>query len=94
MFKAWQSITLWKRVLLGLVFGLAVGLLLRYAIPLPDFTMEVNGKEKQIPGAEYIGEYVIYPFGKAFVRLIKMLIVPLIATTPVSYTHLTLPTKA
>jgi len=84
MFKAWQSITLWKRVLIGLVFGLAVGLLLRYVIPLPDFTIEVKGEKKQIPGSEYIGEYVIYPFGKAFVRLIKMLIVPLIATTLVA----------
>ena len=84
MFKAWQSITLWKRVLLGLVFGLAVGLLLRYAIPLPDFTITAKGKETQIPGAEYVGEYIIYPFGRAFVRLIKMLIVPLIATTLVA----------
>lgn len=84
MFKAWQSITLWKRVLIGLVFGLAVGLLLRYAIPLPEFTTVVKGEEVNIPGAQYIGEYVIYPFGKAFVRLIKMLIVPLIATTLVA----------
>ena len=84
MFKAWQSITLWKRVLIGLVLGLAVGLLLRYVVPLPDFVQEINGKEVSTPGAEYIGEYVIYPFGKAFVRLIKMLIVPLIATTLVA----------
>ena len=84
MFKAWQSITLWKRVLIGLVFGLVVGLLLRYVIPLPHFTATVKGEEVQVSGAQYIGEYVIYPFGKAFVRLIKMLIVPLIATTLVA----------
>ena len=84
MFKAWQSITLWKRVLIGLVFGLTVGLLLRYLAPLPLFTVTLKGEEVQIPGAQYIGEYVIYPFGKAFVRLIKMLIVPLIATTLVA----------
>ncbi|QEG20576.1 dicarboxylate/amino acid:cation symporter [Mariniblastus fucicola] len=84
MFKAWQSITLWKRVLIGLVFGLGVGLLLRYAIPIPEFTTTVKGEEVKVPGAEYIGEHIIYPFGKAFVRLIKMLIIPLIATTLVS----------
>ena len=84
MFKAWQSITLWKRVLIGLVFGLTVGLLLRYVAPLPLFMATLKGEEVQIPGAQYIGEYVIYPFGKAFVRLIKMLIVPLIATTLVA----------
>ena len=84
MFKAWQSITLWKRVLVGLVFGLVVGLLLRYVIPLPEFTQEIDGEKVAVPGAQYIGEYVIYPFGKAFVRLIKMLIIPLIATTLVA----------
>ena len=84
MFKAWQSITLWKRVLVGLVFGLVVGLLLRYVIPLPEFTQEIDGEKVAVPGAQFIGEYVIYPFGKAFVRLIKMLIIPLIATTLVA----------
>ena len=84
MFKTWQSITLWKRVIIGLFFGLAIGLLLRYVIPLPVFNATIKGEVVQLPGAEYIGEYVIYPFGKAFVRLIKMLIVPLIATTLVA----------
>ena len=51
MFKACQSITLWKRVLIGLVLGLAVGLLLRYVVPLPDFVQEINGKEVSTPGA-------------------------------------------
>jgi len=63
---------------------LAVGLLLRYVIPIPDFVKTVNGEEVKTPGAEYIGEHIIYPFGKAFVRLIKMLIIPLIATTLVA----------
>lgn len=82
MFKAWQSITLWKRVLIGLVFGLAVGLLLRYVIPIPNWLVPVDGD--QAAKASWIGENVIYPFGKAFVRLIKMLIIPLIATTLVA----------
>jgi Na+/H+-dicarboxylate symporter len=87
MWQAWQSITLWKRVLLGLVFGLTVGILLRYVVPLDPVLVgagENTESAKTIPGAEYFGTTYIYPFGQAFVRLIKMLIVPLIATTLVS----------
>ena len=76
MFKTWQAITLWKRVLIGLVFGLVVGLLIRYALPQAEII--------SVGDAENIGENWIYPFGEAFVRLIKMLIIPLIATTLVS----------
>ena len=72
MIQAWLSITLWKRVLIGLVIGLLVGAVIRYGLGLEPET------------AGYIGETFIYPFGQAFVRLIKMLIVPLIATTLVA----------
>lgn len=71
-------------MLCGLVFGLLLGLGLRYVVPLPDFQTVVGGKDVTMSGAEYIGEYWIYPFGKGFVRLITMLIVPLIVTTLVS----------
>lgn len=70
MWTRWQSITLWKRVLIGLVIGLAAGLVMHYALP----------KET---AAEYANTWV-KPFGDAFVRLIKMLIIPLIATTLVA----------
>ena len=86
MIKAWQSITLWKRVLIGLVFGLSVGLLLRYVIPIPDFLFAADSPARgdHVAKASSIGENVIYPFGQAFVRLIKMLIIPLIVTTLVA----------
>ncbi len=70
MFKTWQSITLWKRVLIGLVLGVAIGLGLREGL----------GVEQ----AAEIGDTWILPWGDAFVRLIKMLIVPLIVTTLVA----------
>ena len=72
MIKAWHSITLWKRVLIGLAVGLLAGAIIRYGI----------GVEPAV--AAHIGETYIYPVGQAFVRLIKMLIVPLIATTLVA----------
>lgn len=66
MFKNWQAITLWKRVLIGLVLGMAVGLAAHYG-----------------GGTGFITTW-IKPFGDAFVRLIKMLVIPLIATTLVA----------
>ena len=113
MFKAWQSITLWKRVLVGLFLGLAVGLAVRYGMPegaraqeivdaaqadydalvgTPDVTDEqlASAKAKikpRISGTEratIFGDTWFKPFGDIFVRLIKMLIVPLIATTLVA----------
>ncbi|MAK59664.1 MAG: dicarboxylate/amino acid:cation symporter [Ponticaulis sp.] len=68
--KAWTQITLWKRVMLGLVLGLAVGLAVRYGL----------GAET----ATSIGDTWFKPFGDGFVRLIKMLVVPLIFTTLVA----------
>ena len=69
MFRSWQAITLWKRVLVGLFLGLAIGLAIRYGMP---------------ERAVWIGDTWFKPFGDAFVRLIKMLIIPLIATTLVA----------
>ena len=84
MFAKWQAITLWRRVLLGLGLGLVLGLLLRYVLPIPVFAVPGSEVKREIPGADYIGQYWIYPIGQAFVRLIKMLIVPLVFTTLVS----------
>ncbi len=86
MFKNWQSITLWKRVLIGLFIGIAFGLALHYGLPEATFADE-DGIETTWSGKEratWIGNTWIQPFGEAFVRLIKMLIVPLIATTLVA----------
>lgn len=148
MFQAWQSITLWKRVLIGLVLGLTIGLALRYSLPPSDIEKTISidvanllqgdetsidtslaaagysdlativgtpsaksgtvapageGKFSYTPNqdftgedeitftatepyakASYIGTTYIQPFGDLFVRLIKMLIIPLIATTLVA----------
>ena len=70
MLRKWKAIALWKRVLIGLVLGMAVGLWLRSLL----------GVEQ----ASYIGTTWFKPFGDLFVRLIKMLIIPIIATTLVS----------
>ncbi|MEM1150690.1 MAG: dicarboxylate/amino acid:cation symporter [Pseudomonadota bacterium] len=64
---AWFAIDLWKRVIAFLLLGLAVGLGVRYSL----------GAEA---GGALVTQY-IYPIGQAFVALIRMLIVPLIATT-------------
>ena len=93
MIQAWHSITLWKRVLIGLAFGLLVGAVIRYGVdlePVPILdtngaaVLDESGEPRFVSGAAYIGENYIYPFGRAFVRLIKMLIIPLIATTLVA----------
>ncbi len=63
MLARWQAITLWKRVIIALMLGAALGLSAHYA-----------------GGADFITTW-IKPFGDGFVRLIRMLIVPLILTT-------------
>jgi len=81
MFKSWQALTLWKRVLVGLVLGLGLGLAVRYSTPESvNAEVTLSGFER----AAAIGDTWFKPFGDAFVRLIKMLIIPLIVTTLVS----------
>ena len=50
MLKKWQSIALWKRVLVGLFLGLAVGLLLRYSLGGTEgsSTLEVSVEAGQV----------------------------------------------
>ena len=86
MLTYWQSITLWKRVLIGLVIGLAIGLALRYGLAETTVMTKANGVETEtvISGpdrAAKIANTWFRPFGDGFVRLIKMLIIPLITTT-------------
>jgi Na+/H+-dicarboxylate symporter len=55
--------SLTKKILVGMVLGIIVGLLLNLAIP----------------GAfEFVNGYILYPVGKIFVNLIKMLVVPIV----------------
>ena len=66
----WFGITLWKRVLGGLVLGIAFGLLMT----------QVMGRAE---AADWLGTWV-QPIGDIFIRLIRMMIVPLIFTTLVA----------
>jgi Na+/H+-dicarboxylate symporter len=66
----WFKIKLWMRVLLALAAGIGFGLLLT----------ETMG---QADAAAFADSY-LRPFGQAFMRLIRMLIVPLIFTTLVA----------
>ncbi|MGB1927751.1 MAG: dicarboxylate/amino acid:cation symporter [Mariniblastus sp.] len=81
MFKSWQALTLWKRVLVGLVLGLGLGLAVRYGTPE---SVNADSARSGFERAAAIGDTWFKPFGDAFVRLIKMLIIPLIVTTLVS----------
>jgi len=66
----WFDIDLWKRVILALFVGLAVGLGLRYGM----------GAEA---GGAFAEDYIAW-IGDLFLRLIRMLIVPLVFFTLVS----------
>ena len=66
----WLKIDLWKRVMVGLVLGLVVGLGLRYGMGAED------GGKFATTWIEWIGDL--------FLRLIRMLIVPLVFFTLVS----------
>lgn len=70
MMSWWFKIKLWQRVLVGLVLGIVVGLVLS----------SVMGQEA---AASWIDSY-LRPLGSMFIRLIRMLIVPLIFTTLVA----------
>ncbi len=65
--RAWFDSPLWARVMAGLVVGLIFGLGLRY------------GLGPETGGA--VATTFIKPFGDAFIRLIRMLVVPLIFFT-------------
>jgi len=70
MMSWWFKIKLWQRVLVGLALGVVVGLVLS----------SVMGQEA---AASWIDSY-LRPLGLMFIRLIRMLIVPLIFTTLVA----------
>ncbi|MEL6246315.1 MAG: dicarboxylate/amino acid:cation symporter [Pseudomonadota bacterium] len=74
----WTKITLWKRVVAGLLLGLLAGLALRYGLGSVETADGVSWR------AADIANTWLKPFGDGFVRLIKMLVVPLIFTTLVS----------
>lgn len=68
--KWWFGVTLWKRVLGALVLGIAFGLILT----------QTMGQEA---AAQWLQAYV-QPVGDLFIRLIRMMVVPLIFTTLVA----------
>lgn len=70
MWRTWMNMKLWQRVLIGLGLGAVIGLGLRYGM----------GADA---GGEVANTY-FKPVGDGFVRLIRMLVVPLIFTTLVA----------
>lgn len=77
---------LWKRVLIGLLIGMVVGLSMHYGLSATTLEAVVDGKAvtQEISGRERaaaIAETWFRPLGDAFVRLIQMVVVPLILTT-------------
>lgn len=66
----WTSITLWKRVLVALLLGAALGLSLRYGMGEDAATALTNTW--------------FQPFGDGFMKLIRMMIAPLIFSTLVA----------
>lgn len=68
--KAWFGLDLWKRVLIGLVLGIALGLSVHYGV----------GKDA---ASDFAGAWM-KPLGDAFINLIRMLIAPLIFFTLVA----------
>ncbi|MDZ5470256.1 dicarboxylate/amino acid:cation symporter [Bacillus sp. 31A1R] len=55
--------SLTKKILLGMVLGIIVGLILNLAVP---------------SAFEAVNSYFLYPLGKLFINLIKMLVVPIV----------------
>ena len=52
MLQLWQSIDLWKRVLIGLAIGVIVGVVLHYIFPnLPDVPIAEAGEKVDPPRA-------------------------------------------
>lgn len=81
MLQTWRAMKLWKRVFIGLALGAIVGTVLHYTLTGPG---GLDSCDNEISLGQWVATEVFQPLGKAFVNLIKMLVVPLIATTLVS----------
>ena len=73
--------SLTKKILIGMTLGLALGVLFQVTDLVSNAFID-----------SYVLNGAIDAGGKIFVTLLKMMVVPLVIA--VSYTHLTLPTKA
>ena len=72
------KITLWKRVMVGLLLGLGLGLALRYGMGT------TGSADSVVFNSVAFADSWLKPWGDAFVKLIKMLVVPLIIVTLIS----------
>ena len=74
--------------MIGLVIGMTIGLVLRYVFGDGGVLGEGGPYVLAIAGLEFVpsswGESVFQPIGDAFVRAIKMLVIPLVFTTLVA----------
>ncbi|WAC48739.1 dicarboxylate/amino acid:cation symporter [Asticcacaulis sp. SL142] len=83
MFRWWFGIPLWGRVLMAMTAGVAVGYGLQHALIAFGMHIGVAPDEAKAVAANWIKTY-LGPFGDLFVRLLRMLIVPLVLTTLVA----------
>lgn len=83
MFRKWFAIPLWARVLMALVLGIVVGIGLQNALMLWGMHIGVAPEDAKDTAALWIKTY-LGPFGDLFVRLLRMVVVPLILTTLVA----------
>ncbi len=83
MFRWWFSIPLWGRVMLALVLGVITGYGLQHALIYWGLHIGIAPDEAKSVAAHWIKTY-LGPFGDIFMRLLRMLIVPLIFTTLVA----------
>ncbi|MEM9965800.1 MAG: cation:dicarboxylase symporter family transporter, partial [Asticcacaulis sp.] len=83
MVRWWFAIPLWGRVFMALVAGIVLGLGLQAGLKAWGIHIGVAPDQAQAVAAGWIKTW-LGPFGDLFIRLLRMIIVPLIMTTLVA----------
>lgn len=83
MLRKWFAIPLWQRVMGALVLGVVFGLIVQFIMQAQGEAAGLTPEAAAALGGEWLGTYV-RPVGDAFIRLIRMLVIPLIFFTLVA----------
>ncbi|WP_019960283.1 dicarboxylate/amino acid:cation symporter [Woodsholea maritima] len=83
MMKGWFKITLWKRVLLALFLGVIFGYGLKLILTRHGLAQGMDEAQASMLAAQWIDHW-LSPIGEIFIRMIRMMVVPLILTTLVA----------